>query len=291
MTQGRSTTSETQGSVDVAAVALAHRGEPLLRVRDVHRRFGTRVALDGVDLDVYAGESVGLVGESGSGKTTLARMLVGLTRADAGRVDVAGVDLAQPKLSRGDWTTVRSTVQMAFQDPYSTLNPARSVGSILRESLHLAAPGRLDDRVEKLLGQVGLSGDYARRRPSQLSGGERQRVAVARALGRQPRVLVCDEVVSALDISIQAHILNLLSDLRDQLGLTLVFITHDLAVVRQISDRVYVLHRGRVVENGPTARVLDRPEHDYTRALLDAVPTWTGQAGGPSSPTPRGTLT
>jgi len=161
---------------------------------------------------------------------------------------------------------------MAFQDPYSTLNPHRTIGAAIRDGLRLAGEDDLRGGVAELLERVGLPASYAERRPSQLSGGERQRVAIARALSRDPRIVVCDEVVSALDVSVQAHVLNLLRTLQDDLGLTYVFITHDLAVVRQITDRVYVLNNGEIVESGLTDAVLDAPQHPYTRRLIDSIP-------------------
>ncbi|MFO7193188.1 MAG: ABC transporter ATP-binding protein [Thermocrispum agreste] len=247
-------------------------GDLLVKMRGVRKNFQDKVAVDGVDVDVYAGESVGLVGESGSGKTTLARMMVGLTRPSAGSVRVGGVELAAKRVSRQQWAMVRGLVQMAFQDPMSTLNPTRTIGSTLREGLRLAGADDLETATSELLERVGLPAGYARRWPGQLSGGERQRVAIARALSRNPRIVVCDEVVSALDVSVQAHILNLLRELQADLGLTYVFITHDLAVVRQITDRVYVLNHGKVVESGPTPDVLDRPQHDYTKRLIASIP-------------------
>ena len=228
----------------------------------------------GASIEVHPGESVGLVGESGSGKTTLARMLVGLTRPTSGQVFVSGVDLTTAR-TPGDWETVRSTVQMAFQDPYSTLNPQRSVGATLRDALRLVSRSDIHARTAALLEQVGLPSNYAKRMPSQLSGGERQRVAIARALGREPRIVVCDEVVSALDVSVQAHVLNLLRQLQRELGIGYVFITHDLAVVRQVTDRIYVLQNGEIVEHGQTGDVLDAPTHEYTKRLLDSVPQVT----------------
>jgi len=253
--------------------------EALVAMRDIRKEFHQRrsgqapkAAVAGVNLDVFPGESVGLVGESGSGKTTLARMVVGLTRPTSGTVALGGVDISSGHLSRRAWSVVRSTAQMAFQDPQSTLNPARSVSSTLKEALHLAGEPHGRRECEALIELVGLPGKYVQRRPSQLSGGERQRVAIARALARRPRLLVCDEIVSALDVSVQAHILNLLLDLRDQLGLTYLFITHDLAVVRQVTDRIYVLKDGLVVEQGDTAGVLDQPAHEYTRRLIASIP-------------------
>lgn len=250
-------------------------GEPLIELRGVSKRYGAKLAVDGVDLDVCVGESVGILGESGSGKTSVARMMVGLESVTSGSLHVGGVDVAASRLGRADWATVRSTVQMAFQDPASTLNPARTVGSAIAETLRMTDVPDRRARAVELLEQVGLDAGYAHRRPRQLSGGERQRVAIARALAREPRVLVCDEVVSALDVSVQAHVLNLLNDLRRELGISLVFITHDLAVARQIADRVYVMKSGRVIEHGPADDVLSRPAHPYTRSLIASVPTHT----------------
>ncbi|WP_281361514.1 dipeptide ABC transporter ATP-binding protein [Acrocarpospora pleiomorpha] len=247
-------------------------GEAIIRVIKASRRYGHKLAVNAVDLEVFAGESVGIVGESGSGKTSIARMMIGLEPVTSGSVEVAGVDLAASKITRADWRRVRSTVQMAFQDPSSTLNPARSVGGTVREVLRASDVADPRARAEELLEMVGLDAAYARRRPRQLSGGERQRVAIARALARDPRVLLCDEVVSALDLSVQAHVLNLLNSLRRSLGISLVFITHDLAVVRQIADRVYVMKSGHVIEHGATEDVLTNPQHPYTRSLIDSVP-------------------
>ncbi|MGW6306029.1 dipeptide ABC transporter ATP-binding protein [Streptomyces niveus] len=245
---------------------------PIISTRGARRIYGDKVAVEGADVDVFRGESVGLVGESGSGKTTLARMMVGLTRPTSGAIRVAGVDLAAARVSKADWNTVRSTVQMAFQDPYSTLNPQRSVGSALRDGLRLTDKAEVPRRIGELLERVGLAADYVNRMPAQLSGGERQRVAIARALARDPQVVVCDEVVSALDVSVQAHILNLLRELQTDLGLAYVFITHDLAVVRQVTDRVYVLKDGAIVEHAATEKVLDDPQHPYTRRLIGSIP-------------------
>jgi len=261
----------------VAPIVVAHGVQKVFAARGRH---GTPVvALDGVDLRIGEGQSVGLVGESGSGKTTLGRIIVGLEHATAGSVCVGGVELAGRRLARPDREALRRTVQMAFQDPYSSLNPSRTVGATLAEAVRLAGTDTGVERaVAGLLERVGLPDHYAPRRPAGLSGGERQRVAIARALARSPRLVVCDEVASALDVSVQAQILNLLRDLRDELGLAYLFITHDLAVVRQVTDRVYVLHRGQVVEEGATASVLDAPRHDYTRRLVASVPRAKEQA-------------
>jgi peptide/nickel transport system ATP-binding protein len=242
----------------------------LVRVDSLHKSFDGHEAVRGVSLDLFAGESIGLVGESGSGKTTLARCLVGLERPTSGSIDVDGIDVSNYETLRSaDRRRVRSVVQMIFQDPYSSLNPARSVGASLSEALAVSARG---GTIGELLERVGLPRNYAPRKPVALSGGERQRVAIARALAVRPRLLVCDEPVSSLDVSVQAQILNLFRELREELGIGYLFITHDLAVVRQVVDRVYVLYRGEVVESGPVDAVLDRPRNAYTRRLVDSVP-------------------
>jgi peptide/nickel transport system ATP-binding protein len=249
--------------------------DALLRVDGVSKSFGgARPALDGVSLAVGRGEKVGLVGESGSGKTTLARCLLGLETPGAGRIELEGLDVSDyATLSTAERRRARHTVQIVFQDPYSTLNPARSVGFTIGEAIRRArVRGGGAPAVAELLDLVGLPAAYSVRRPSALSGGERQRVAIARALALQPSLLVCDEPVSALDVSVQAQILNLLLDLNEQIGLACLFITHDLAVVRQVSERVYVMHEGRIVEAGATADVLAAPREEYTRTLIDSVP-------------------
>jgi peptide/nickel transport system ATP-binding protein len=251
----------------------------LIQVQDARKTFRvgrrTVTALDGVSIEVGQHESVGLVGESGSGKTTLARILVGLEQASGGQITIDGIPASNwSKLSARDQRKLRSTIQIVFQDPYSSLNPMRSIGSILRGAVEIGEPEVRDRnaRVASLLQSVGLPADYAGRKPVALSGGERQRVAIARVLAAQPRILVCDEPVSALDMSVQAQILNLLVRLRAERGLGYLFITHDLAIVRQITDRLYVMHRGRVVESGPTEEVLTNPRDPYTAALLKSVP-------------------
>ncbi|WP_169981280.1 ABC transporter ATP-binding protein [Microbispora sp. H10836] len=252
------------------AAAVAPEAGPapaLLTVRGLTKRFpgASAQALDAVDLRIAAGEAVAVVGESGSGKTTLARCVVGLERPDGGSVEFGG------------GATGPRRVQYVFQDPYSALNPGLTVGASLAEALKAAGRPRSEARsdVPGLLDLVGLPAAYARRRPAALSGGERQRVAIARALAPGAELLVCDEPVSALDVSVQAQVLNLLSDLRRELGLTLLFITHDLAVARQVADRVYVMRRGRVVETGPVGGVLGAPAHEYTQRLLASVPAAT----------------
>jgi peptide/nickel transport system ATP-binding protein len=228
-----------------------------------------------VSIEVGANESVGVVGESGSGKTTLGRCLVGLETPTGGTIDVDGIAAADySTLTRSDRARLRRTVQIVFQDPYSSLDPTETVGAALREVLVVNgfAAERVKKRIDDLLERVGLPLGYAKRRPAALSGGERQRVAIARTLAVEPKLIVCDEPVSALDVSVQAQILNLFREPREQFGLSYLFITHDLAVVRQVVDRIYVLHQGKVVEQGPSERVLDRPEHPYTKRLIASIP-------------------
>jgi peptide/nickel transport system ATP-binding protein len=235
----------------------------------------TNRALDEVSLDIAEHECVGLVGESGSGKTTLARMLVGLERTTAGTIAIDGIDASDfAALRRADLLRLRGTVQFVFQDPYSSLDPRRSIGWTIAEAITTRTPGQrhVREMVGELLAEVGLPPSYAELRPVALSGGMRQRVAIARALAAAPRLLICDEPVSALDVSVQAQILNLIRRLHTERGLGYLFITHDLSIVRQVSDYLYVMHRGRVVESGPTEQVLDRPQHLYTVNLLTSVP-------------------
>jgi peptide/nickel transport system ATP-binding protein len=233
-------------------------------------------ALKGVSLTIGPGECVGLVGESGSGKTTLGRCFVGLETPTAGRIEIDSIDASDyGALSKDARTRVRHTVQMIFQDPYSTLNPRHTVGRTLTEALRQAgANARQAGTVAmtELLDRVGLPSSFARRKPEALSGGERQRVAIARALAVEPRLLICDEPVSALDVSVQAQILNLFRTLQAELHISYLFITHDLAVVRQVADRIYVLFKGEVVESGPADEILSQPKHWYTRQLMDSVP-------------------
>lgn len=227
-------------------------------------------ALDGVDLVVAPGESLGIVGESGCGKSTLARVLVGLVPLTSGTLSING-DPVGAKRSR----PMRRHIQMVFQDPSSSLNPMRTVGQILSELLRaheLVPPDRVTARCHELLDLVHLPRSVLDTKPRQLSGGQRQRVGIARALALEPEVLIADEAVAALDVSVQATILNLLSDLRERLGLTLIFISHDLSVVRHISDELAVMYLGRVVEQGSADAIFSEPRHPYTRALIAASP-------------------
>lgn len=239
-------------------------------------------ALKGVSFHIAPGESVGLVGESGSGKSTLGRCVVGLETPTTGKIKIDGIDAHNfEALQPDDRAYLRRTVQMVFQDPYSTLNPRHSVGKTLAESLRVGQfSGDMNVTIARLLTEVGLTADYAKRRPAQLSGGERQRIAIARALAVSPRLLVCDEPVSALDVSVQAQMLNLFKDLKAARGLSFLFITHDLAVVRQIADRILVLYLGEVVEEGSVDQVLSEPQHPYTKRLIASIPASTKQMHG-----------
>ncbi|MFC1421482.1 ABC transporter ATP-binding protein [Streptacidiphilus cavernicola] len=232
-------------------------------------------AVDGVGFSVAAGGSLGIVGESGSGKTTIARMLVGLERPSGGSITVLGRDRSAPARGSAERDRRAGELQIVFQDPYTSLDPSQSAGSavdeVLRHHTGLNRPERAA-RLAELVDQVGLTSRQAVALPRDLSGGQRQRVAIARALAAEPGVLVLDEAVSALDVSIQAQILNLLADIRAATGIAYLLISHDLAVVRQLCDTVLVLRRGRVVEQGACDRVLDAPAEDYTRALRAAVP-------------------
>jgi peptide/nickel transport system ATP-binding protein len=248
------------------------------------------VALSDVAFELEAGESLGIVGESGSGKTTLARSILGLTTPDSGSILLDGLDISDfTRLSRSDSRRARRTVQCVFQDPYSSLNPRHTIGYTLTEALRHRerVPADIDAEVGLLLERVGLPTSMAGRRPVSLSGGQRQRVATARALALEPRVLVCDEPVAALDVSIQAQVLQLLREVNTQTGTSLLFITHDLGVVRQVTERIVVLYKGTIVEQGATDVVLDDPQHEYTRRLVASMPqedgSWMTEGTSPSS--------
>jgi peptide/nickel transport system ATP-binding protein len=231
------------------------------------------LAIDGVDLEVAGGEAMGIVGGSGAGKSTLVRLLLALERPDTGVVRFAGHEIST--MPAGAVRPLRRRFQPVFQDPLASLDPRMRVATSVREPLDANRIGTGEDRrrrVESLLDQVGLPAGHGRRYPGALSGGERQRVAIARALATEPELLILDEPVSSLDAAVQVQILDLLAELRTHLGLTLVMVTHDLMVVRDLCDRVVVMRAGRIVEEGPTQRVFESPEHGYTRQLLEAVP-------------------
>jgi oligopeptide transport system ATP-binding protein len=274
---------------------------PLLEIRDLgvdypvrggvlRRVTGSVSAVAGVSLSVAAGETVGLVGESGCGKTTLARTVVGLQRASRGSVLVDGADVAGRDAEAR--RRLRRDVQMIFQDPYSSLNPRRTVRQIIGRAwkIHpgIVPPERRADETAELLRRVGLDPSHADRYPHQFSGGQRQRIGIARALAVRPRLIVCDEAVSALDVSIRAQIVNLLKDLQAELGVAYLFIAHDLSVVRHMCDRVAVMYLGRVVECGDSATIFAAPAHPYTQSLLDAVPVTRPWLGGPARVSLRG---
>ncbi|MCC8427873.1 dipeptide ABC transporter ATP-binding protein [Reyranella aquatilis] len=259
--------------------------EPLLSVTGLTKHFpvkrgivfqsavGTVRAVDGLTFDVAPGETLALVGESGCGKSTTGRLVLRLIEATQGTIRFAGRDVRT--LSRGALRDLRRDMQIIFQDPYASLNPRLTVGETLAEplKLHGIATGEaLRRRIDELLGEVGLSAWHALRYPHEFSGGQRQRIGIARALASQPKLIVCDEPVSALDVSIQAQVINLLQDLKAKLGLSYIFIAHDLAVVRHISDRVAVMYLGKIVELAPKRSLFARPRHPYTQALLSAVP-------------------
>jgi peptide/nickel transport system ATP-binding protein len=251
---------------------------PLIEVRSLHRYFGPSAkpvrAVDDVSFSIQLGETLGLVGESGSGKSTIGRALLRLIESTSGQVLYRGEDLGAASSSR--MRSLRSKLQMIFQDPYASLNPKMRVRVILGEALqvHGLAKGKVarDQRIVELLELVGLRAEHASRYPHEFSGGQRQRIGVARALAVEPEFIVADEPLSALDVSIQAQVVNLLCDLRDRLSLTMLFISHDLDVVEYLCDRVVVLYLGRVMEVAPTALLFETPLHPYTQALLAASP-------------------
>jgi oligopeptide/dipeptide ABC transporter ATP-binding protein len=257
---------------------------PLLELAGVTKHFPVRSgvlrrvvghvrAVDGVDLAVERGQTVGLVGESGSGKSTTARLALRLVEPSDGSVTFDGTDLGT--LDRSGLRAMRRRAQMVFQDPYASLSPRLTVAQIVGEPLSVhqrLARSERDQRVAELLAQVGLDRNCLDRYPHEFSGGQRQRVAVARALALEPDLVVCDEPVSALDVSIQSQVINLLADLQERLGLAYLFISHDLSVVRHVSERIAVMYLGRIVEEGPAAAVHDEPAHPYTQALLSAIP-------------------
>jgi oligopeptide transport system ATP-binding protein len=260
-------------------------GEPLLEVTDLVKHFPIKSglvidrevdqvrAVDGVSFSVERGSTLGLVGESGSGKSTVCRVALQLLRPTSGSVRFEDREIVG--LSRREMRPLRRDMQMVFQDPYASLNPRKRVGQIVGDPLKLldeVSGSELRKQVQELLERVGLSAEHYNRYPHEFSGGQRQRIGIARAIALKPKLIFADEPVSALDVSIQAQIVNLLDDLQDELGLTYVFVAHDIGVVRHISDRIAVMHDGKIVEQGSADQVCERPSDDYTKKLLAAVP-------------------
>ncbi len=249
---------------------------PLLSMRDVHVRFDTSAgvvrAVSGVSLDLAVGETLGLVGESGCGKSTLGKAIMRLVPAASGEIRIEGIDVVP--LARGELTDMRRKVQMIFQDPYGSLNPRSTVGRSIAQPMVIAGwkADAIAGRVDTLLGWVGLPADARQRYPHEFSGGQRQRIGIARALALNPRLIICDEPVSALDVSVRAQVINLLEDLKRQFGVSYLFISHDLSVVEHIADRVAVMYLGTIVESGGRDQIWRSPQHPYTRALLEAAP-------------------
>jgi oligopeptide/dipeptide ABC transporter ATP-binding protein len=256
--------------------------DPLLEVRSLTKVFPARIrggepvrAVTDVSFHLLKGETLGLVGESGSGKSTIGQCIVRLVRPDHGQIFIGKRDVAQ--LSRRQLRPTRSAVQMIFQDPSSSLNPRMTVGDALREALRLRhrqdSRDAIEERLLEMMNLIGLRSEFVDRYPHQMSGGQKQRIGIARALAMEPEIVVADEAVSALDVSIQAQIITLLQSLRKKLGLTILFISHDLGIVRYVADRVAVLYLGRLVEIGKTQDIFTRPRHPYTEALLSAIPS------------------
>jgi oligopeptide transport system ATP-binding protein len=276
----------TEAEAVAAIDAPVSQGEPILQVRNLVKHFpltqgilfkkkvGAVKAVDGISFDLYQGETLGIVGESGCGKSTVAKLLMTLETATAGEVFYKGQDIT--RLSGRALKAVRRNIQMVFQDPYTSLNPRMTVGDIIGEPFDIhpevAPKGDRRRKVQELLDVVGLNPEYINRYPHQFSGGQRQRIGIARGLALNPEIIICDEPVSALDVSVQAQVINLMEKLQDEFNLSYIFIAHDLSIVRHISDRVGVMYLGKMAEIGTDTQIYDHPTHPYTQALLSAVP-------------------
>jgi ABC-type glutathione transport system ATPase component len=247
---------------------------PLIKVSNLSKQYGDLLAVADVSFELPPSGSIGIVGESGSGKTTVAKILVGLERATSGKIEVDGQDWSLPAKNSKERRERAKYLQIVFQDPYSSLDPRQSIGSALREALSISMKDsdEVIVRANELADLVGLPQRILELRPAKLSGGQRQRAAIARALASNPKALILDESVAALDVSIQAQILNLLVDIREQTGIAYILVSHDLAVVRHFADSLIVMKNGNVVERGKTEVVMDQPEHEYTKLLLASVP-------------------
>ena len=296
------TTASPPATSEHGAPRAAPRREPILQVRGLVKHFpltrgivfrkqvGAVQAVDGVTFELYAGETLGIVGESGCGKSTVAKLLMNLEQPTAGEIIYKGDDIT--RLSARALKTVRRNIQMVFQDPYTSLNPRMTVGDIIGEpyDIHpeVAPKGERRRRVQDLLDVVGLNPEYINRYPHQFSGGQRQRIGIARGLALRPEIIVADEPVSALDVSVQAQVINLMERLQDEFQLSYMFIAHDLSIVRHISDRVGVMYLGKIVETGPDAAIYEHPTHPYTQALLSAVPVPDPDARGRLGGSPAG---
>ncbi len=278
--------SSEQTEVEIFPGSPKDRTDAILEVRNLRKYFpiesksilfskvvGQIKAVDGIDLQIFKGEILGLVGESGCGKSTLSKTIIGLEKPTTGQVLYRDKDIHHPK-SKTESMEVKRNIQMVFQDPYNSLNPRRLVRDTLKEPLiiHKLAPGREEEVVIDMLKKVGLEDYHALRYPHEFSGGQRQRIGLARALIMKPEIIIADEPVSALDVSVQASILNLMQDLQQEFNVSIIFIAHDLSVVKHVSNRVAVMYLGRIVEIGPTDMVFDRPAHPYTVSLLSAIP-------------------
>ena len=259
---------------------MSDKKEPLLHVENlkqhfkISRRFTTK-AVDGISFDIYEGETYGLVGESGSGKSTTGRSIIRLYEPTDGKIIFDGRDISG-KLTKEDEKYLRTNMQMIFQDPMACLNPRKKISQIIAEGLEIhhicKSKAEIDARVADVLDKVGLSSEQATRFPHQFSGGQRQRVGIARALVMNPKLVIADECISALDVSIQAQVVNLMKDIQDEMGTTYLFIAHDLSMVKYISNRIGVMHLGHIVETGTTDEIFENPIHPYTKSLLSAIP-------------------